>query len=783
MPELNQQKRLLFAVSYGLALLVIFRLLGGRWWPEFDALGTWFYGGIAILLLSVALQEPFFTTPAHALFNGAALLVAAVTYPSTVASESALPPATIDVGRVAASIYAGVLIAIGLTAVFTKDLEGWSSTVSRVATRLSGSIGTARVVYSLVYVLGVFAVFANDPGALGWLLAFWFGVVVVRPLERTAPFWAFLSRSTPAPFGVVAGVRSPGLVTIEAKGPSVASGTWLATGSATMLCVLDVSHVGSVQRILASATGPLPAVGDSVRVTDHVSDEESAFIPIGAVEPGSDIDRVKVRVPAEVETVREGHLLSIPIRSQATLFQIIGAVARRESVDGGLEHRYVELTASKIGAWDPEERSFRLVPWLPAPGAMADLAVPDDAEFDPTLVGHIPDTSYGIAADPSLLVTHNTAVLGILGVGKTYFVYELIRRIVAAGTKVVVLDITDQYAIEFREIFSEAFERTTYETIDAAIAPTAANVARGKHDGGNIHQFRAAIEADLSVFLESPYLLKVYNPDRFVVTQQVTNEYSGNAAFAPLTMVEVTRIISEALLSLLQNEGVASAAKVAVVLEEAHSLVPEWNSTAYEGDRQASAGTAKAVLQGRKHGMGVILITQRTANVTKTILNQCHTVFALRSFDATGMEFLRNYVGEDYVGTLSTLADRTGVFFGRASSCPTPVILQVNDHDQMVAEFWSSARLSVPRPPDDGQLACLRVDCLGLLAFDIDEEGEPRIVPCDRCETLHVECTECGTPMIDMHAGVQSCEQCGAGWEVAYDDDGNMTVWAFEYPF
>jgi hypothetical protein len=37
--------------------------------------------------------------------------------------------------------------------------------------------------------------------------------------------------------------------------------------------------------------------------------------------------------------------------------------------------------------------------------------------------------------------------------------------------------------------------------------------------------------------------------------------------------------------------------------------------------------------------------------------------------------------------------------------------------------------------------------------------------------------------MIDMDPGVQSCEHCGAVWEVAYHADGDMTVWAFEFPF
>ena len=62
-------------------------------------------------------------------------------------------------------------------------------------------------------------------------------------------------------------------------------------------------------------------------------------------------------------------------------------------------------------------------------------------------------------------------------------------------------------------------------------------------------------------------------------------------------------------------------------------------------------------------GLGCLLITQRTANVTKTILNQCNTIFAMRTFDDTGKEFLSNYIGRDYAGVLPSLSERHAVLF------------------------------------------------------------------------------------------------------------------------
>jgi DNA helicase HerA-like ATPase len=138
-------------------------------------------------------------------------------------------------------------------------------------------------------------------------------------------------------------------------------------------------------------------------------------------------------------------------------------------------------------------------------------------------------------------------------------------------------------------------------------------------------------------------------------------------------------------------------AKLCVVFEEAHSLIPEWNQVAQRGDEQHVNKTARVILQGRKYGMGALIITQRTANVTKTILNQCNTIFALQSFDQTGLDFLRNYMGEEYSQAISTLPARHAILVGKASSSARPLLLLVQD----MAGRWNEppTEATVPKPP------------------------------------------------------------------------------------
>ena len=268
---------------------------------------------------------------------------------------------------------------------------------------------------------------------------------------------------------------------------------------------------------------------------------------------------------------------------------------------------------------------------------------------------------------------------------------ELVERIITAGIKVICLDLTNQYAKELSDFYDLAYDKSRIQTIIEAGYQDQNNWNEDPEKGGSIPNFFKAIYDDLQEFFNPINLrmLKIYNPSQLFATKQISEPKSFNiggqwhrkAALWTISPVEVTRIISECALSLLQDE-MTDKARACLIYEEAHSLVPEWNTVAVEGDKVATSGTARAILQGRKYGLGCLLISQRTANVTKTILNQCNTIFAMRSFDETGKEFLSNYIGKDYTSVLSSLPERHAVLFGKASTCENPVLIELNDREK-----------------------------------------------------------------------------------------------------
>jgi hypothetical protein len=225
--------------------------------------------------------------------------------------------------------------------------------------------------------------------------------------------------------------------------------------------------------------------------------------------------------------------------------------------------------------------------------------------------------------------------------------------------------------------------------LGAAAALGIGNQHQNGELGGSRRNFKIAVEAQLRAFVSpgSDEKITIINPSQFRVTKQTSKLFQGSAEISTLTPSEIASIVSDAALVVAQELGMHEGARICLVYEEAHSLVPEWNSVAADGDKQATAISARAILQGRKYGLGCLLITQRTANVTKTILNQCNTVFAMRTFDDTGKDFLANYIGMTYADILPSLQERHAVFFGRASSCENPVLLKLNDRADFIRSF------------------------------------------------------------------------------------------------
>ena len=434
---------------------------------------------------------------------------------------------------------------------------------------------------------------------------------------------------------------------------------------------------------------------------------------VGYVWKGSTIKQIKFlslfdSVSFEKEKIGEGTILKTTVQGINVLYQIIDGRTEEEGLEQKDSHGYTIGTAQKLGQYKVDENELETVKWLPEIYTPVFLLEPKEAEYDAEkFIGRLPNTNYGFPIkEADTLVTHNTAILGILGIGKSCLTFELIQKLIeTTDVKVVCIDITNEYYKDDRlpryidseliihdkeEIFNSINDK--FEHIEQQ-----GNKSIPEKSGNQVEYVRE-IRKDLLNFLFSQTeipednnfskekRIRIFNPDYHKASKGEKIGY--NVLANPMTQAEKTRIISEELMKIMMRLplNLKGKAKVLLVFEEAHSLVPEWNSVANEGDKSATNGTAKVILQGRKYGLGAMVVTQRTANISKSILNQCNTIFALRVFDDTGKKFLENYIGDDYSNVLPTLEERHAVITGKALKLKQPVIMELNDR-KLVADY------------------------------------------------------------------------------------------------
>jgi uncharacterized protein len=719
MIQLTQLQRLFVAALEIAFLLVIQKLAFNTWIPDPGPGGLWLYAALLNVILASRLVTPFYEKPVDVVsYALAALLVIWMGGGQAQTDQTVAIALGITSAILLISFAAAILAMIGLGAKWPK--------VSAISKLIAERLGSARIAFSLVLLFAVFSYHRNAPIEVIWIAIAWALTVAFKPIEHIFILWErvlriFRETENAEYFGSIRAYQSPNLLLIEQDpaGDGKAGPFFgFKDPHRGHKYAFFLDYVGREERILvraieldcrsenvwvdkvllrqpANSVVLLPAADLSAK-----SGPSKAILDgnklVGIVAQDSSIDKIYFEV-IENSDLEEGRLVETYINDVPVIYQIVDGLTKEEIVYQKNTFGFARAQAQKIGAWNSGKRKFDLIKWLPLLNTPVFLKKASEPSKSPDSIGHFPKTEYTVQLkNIHELVTHNTAILGILGVGKSMLSIELVERMMASGIKVICLDLTNQYVKELREFYDEKYEADCIQSIRNAGEKDRDLWAENPQEGGSLPNLRDAIFTDLKEFIDSknPRMLKIYNPGEFSATKQLFEPKSFNtgkawergAALWQVTPVEITQIISEAALVILQDK-MSDVARVCLVYEEAHSLVPEWNSVVAEGDKAATNGSARAILQGRKYGLGCLLVTQRTANVTKTILNQCNSVFAMRTFDSTGTEFLSNYIGKDYASVLSSIPERHAVFFGKASSCENPVLIRLNDRDIFLRAF------------------------------------------------------------------------------------------------
>jgi len=730
-------ERIIASIIYFSIILSIGYYLDSGWvflTNSSNPLNTLFVASALMLIMGSYITEPFYTKPVDVIAKSFSVLL--ILFGLSGVSNFLFYDAFL--------YFVFSLLVLSIVLVFIQQLGKYEK-IGQIIYKIVTYIGKPEIIFSMLYLLTLFSFFIKSSiNEFLLLFGLWLVLIFKKPVEEFSRFLIKLFRmvnnktSQIIPVGRAIGCENPYLYTIELdykinQGQTLSKGDLVAIATQNNRQIIGVvinkkhllnNHWFSVHLLIDDNNEPLSINSFSTDTRSIFYTPNQTFILdidtleleykeqiennflyknssniIGYVSKDSNINKIRFHLildeqNEEHQSIGEGSILTSSIFEQETLYQIIDGVTTEENLEHRDKYGFTTVIAKKIGNYDKTKKELNTVKWLPSiysPIFIQKDTVEVTHDYN-KFIGTLPNTSYEIEIkDPSSLVTHNTAILGILGIGKSRLTFELIQKVInTTDTKVICIDITNQYAKELNRYFDKTnLIEDLSDTIKRELKTSSANTGNKNipQQWGNESIYKTKLKESIKEFSELDKQILTLNPD----WHKVMKARSGfNIEQADdLTIAEKTRIIAEQVFMYAMSQGETDEARILLVFEEAHSLIPEWNSTANPGDQSASNGTAKVILQGRKYGLGSFVVTQRTANISKSILNQCNTIFALRIFDDTGKQFLENYIGSDYANVLPTLEERHCVAVGKAMKLKQPIILKLNDIKNIVIEGTS----------------------------------------------------------------------------------------------
>lgn len=113
---------------------------------------------------------------------------------------------------------------------------------------------------------------------------------------------------------------------------------------------------------------------------------------------------------------------------------------------------------------------------------------------------------------------------------------------------------------------------------------------------------------------------------------------------------------------------------ILLVFEEAHNYLPS------QGEAKAARRTVERIAkEGRKYGVSCMIVSQRPAEISETILSQCSNFVILRLTNPVDQNYVRRLVPDTFAGLVDTLPSlRQGETLVVGDAIPMPMRVQID---------------------------------------------------------------------------------------------------------
>lgn len=647
----------------------------------------WFTSGLLLLILLSLIDQPHFSKDTNVFVNAVTAAVSLLLVP-TACRDFLFWTFLFFIGYLTISSY--ILMWV------RQNPLNEEKKVVQLFSRLNRQLGRPEAIFSAFFLWGGIRQFGLGSNEFNLLLWFWivFMILNIPALAKSIEgiFIEFKQKNEKEGIGQIFGVQSKNTFLIKlsetrtetTKVFDFVEFKYSIDSKVRKGLILDVYLLNQEQWVKVLATPEIESIfenkiilanhtPDLVYKLKNIPDNDYLDRLIGIVSDNSVIGKVRFVFNSKVK-ITEGQLLEINVSGAKVLYQITEGITKIEQLESKNQTGYIIGEAIQLGTWNNEKLRFEQFGWVPDINTPVYFAskIPDvplqPKEYQ---IGVIPNTNYPVIINKEIAITHHTAILGVTGTGKSTFARNLITQFIAEpDTKVICIDFTKEYAGKFpglnpQNIVDGKRAKTIFKCIDFLVseqekfANQQNKPAMQKAEARLKRNFyRSMIE-----FLNGNQQLSIFElPD-------VSNTTG---------VLEYTRYFFKCLFQVARDRKNYNK-KICIVLEEAHTVIPEWNfiGLSEKSSQSLVNNIGQVALQGRKYDIGFLVIAQRTANVSKTVLTQCNSIIAFQEFDKTSSDFLSNYFGDNVARILPNLKFRQAIAAGKAFKSNVPMICEI----------------------------------------------------------------------------------------------------------
>lgn len=648
-----------------------------------------FQNALLLIVLGSSIIEFKYTTPSESIVNSLFCLISLFTVYEVAESLSWW-----IIFSFCAFIFLNASICTLLSS--TQRRVGTLKIINNFTYKISTYLGKSKLIFSIVFLYGLISFYTIESKAFLVLTLFWGLYIVIWPLGLPELISRLFIRATKSEIiGEVISIDHPNILRAIIKpnqswninnikihvGPDnvkkyiiplysqLKENQLLATGIISSEIegeLLRNTEVGKLYQSLKYEKA------NQEKVVELLGGGRNSQL-VGFIIEDSSIGKIRFEI-IDSKLCLAGALVWCKIYDKNVFYQISEGVTWEETLENE-RHGFQIAEASQLGILD-REKGFLKHDWLPYMNTPVfiegsdfgkDLLEKGEKDFS---YGKIRGTELDVLGNIVDNIEYHTAILGVTGSGKTELTFDIIRNILSHNVKIICIDLTNKYIDSLTDLnpvklslSAENIEKLSDKIFDADT---------GEYGAGKekkiLKEFSASIKDDVLNILEE-----------FLYSE---TDNLGIISLEEISNTKTTLHITEIYLSTIFNKAKYEEDKfprLLVVVEEAHTVMPE-SSTMGLGDFDSKALVGKIsqiALQGRKYGIGLLTLSQRTATVSKSVLTQCNTIVSFTCYDDTSLNFLRNIFGSDYVKLIPNLGFLQAIVFGKGVRSERPIIVDI----------------------------------------------------------------------------------------------------------